>query len=148
MNACSTMMAACALLLTATASAATPSAGEIQVRALEQLQDKAAVAGDMPTLQRILADDYQLVNPAGEIKTRQQLLDMLSAATHPYRSAVYTTDLVRDLGNVIVTVGREDVVPNQSPGAGQVVQHRHVTQVWVRRRGTWRLSLRHATVVP
>ena len=147
MNACSTMMAACALLLSAGACAATPSAGEIQVRALEQSQDKAAVAGDMLTLQRLFADDYQMVNPAGQITTREQLLALLTGATHPYRSAVYTTDLVRDLGSVIVTIGREDVVPNQGAQAGQVV-HRRVTQVWVRRHGTWRLSIRHAMVMP
>ena len=147
MNACSTMMAACALLLSAGACAATPSAGEIQVRALEQSQDKAAVAGDMLTLQRLFADDYQMVNPAGQITTREQLLALLTGATHPYRSAVYTTDLVRDLGSVIVTIGREDVVPNQGAQAEQVV-HRRVTQVWVRRHGTWRLSIRHAMVMP
>jgi len=147
MNARNNVIAACTLLLTATVSAATPSAGEVQVRALEQALDKAAVAGDMVTLQHIFADDYQMVNPAGQITTRAQLLALLTGATHPYRSAVYTTDVVRDLGKVIVTIGREDVVPNQGPQAGQLV-HRRVTQVWVRQQGTWRLSIRHAMVVP
>jgi uncharacterized protein (TIGR02246 family) len=149
MNVCGTLIAACAVLLTATATAqaATPSRGETEVRTLEQAQARAAVAGDTAMLQRIFADDYQMVNPAGQITTRAQLLALLSGATHPYRSATYTTDVVRDLGKVIVTIGREDVVPNQGPQAGQVV-HRRVTQVWVREQGTWRLSIRHAMVVP
>ena len=75
------------------------------------------------------------------------LLALLTGTTHPYRSATYTTDMVRELGNVIVTIGREDVVPNQGSQAGQVV-HRRVTQVWVREKGTWRLSVRQAMVVP
>src|SRR5580658_8990885 len=104
---------------------------EAQVRALEQKQCQAAVAGDAATLRQIFTDDYQMVNPAGQIATREQLLKLLTGATHPYRSATYTTDMVRKLGNVIVTIGREDVVPNQGPQAGQVV-HRRVTQVWVR----------------
>jgi uncharacterized protein (TIGR02246 family) len=128
------------------ASAATP-ADEAQVRALEQKQCHAAVAGDLATLQRIFADDYQMVNPAGQIATRKQLLALLTGGTHPYRSATYTTDVVRDLGNVIVTIGREDVVPNQGTQAGQLV-HRRVTQVWVRQHGAWRLSVRQAMVVP
>ena len=61
--------------------------------------------------------------------------------------AMIATDVVRELGNVIVTIGREDVVPNQGAQAGQVV-HRRVTQVWVRKKGTWRLSVRQAMVVP
>jgi uncharacterized protein (TIGR02246 family) len=147
MNVTSALVAACALQLTAAASAATPSSGEIEVRTLEQTQARAAVAGDTATLERIFSADYQMVNPAGQITTREQLLKLLTGATHPYRSATYTTDLVRDLGNVIVTIGREDVVPNQGAQAGQVV-HRRVTQVWVRDHGTWRLSIRHAMVVP
>ncbi len=147
MNLRGATLAAAAVLLTSAAAAATPSAGESRVRALEQLQDQAAVAGDTATLQRIFADDYEMVNPAGAITTRAQLLALLTGATHPYRSATYTTDLVRDLGNVMVTIGREDVVPNQGPQAGQLV-HRRVTQVWVRKKGTWRLSVRHAMVVP
>jgi uncharacterized protein (TIGR02246 family) len=120
---------------------------EAQVRALEQKQCQAAVAGDAATLRQIFTDDYQMVNPAGQIATREQLLALLTGATHPYRSATYTTDMVRKLGNVIVTIGREDVVPNQGPQAGQVV-HRRVTQVWVRDHDTWRLSVRQAMVVP
>ncbi len=147
MNARRALICACAVLLSGTGAAATPSRGETEVRALEQAQARAAVAGDTATLQRIFAADYQMVNPAGQITTREQLLALLTGATHPYRSATYTTDLVRDLGNVIVTIGREEVVPNQGPQAGQVV-HRRVTQVWVREQGTWRLSIRHAMVVP
>jgi uncharacterized protein (TIGR02246 family) len=133
------------LTITAVSVAATDA--ETAVRALEQQQVHAAVAGDAAALKRIFADDYQMVNPAGQITTREQLLALLTGTTHPYRSATYTTDVVRKLGNVIVTIGREDVVPNQGPQAGQLV-HRRVTQVWVREKGTWRLSVRQAMVVP
>jgi uncharacterized protein (TIGR02246 family) len=140
------MVAALAALIMVAVTAAAAD-GETEVRALEQQQVHAALAGDAATLKHIFADDYQMVNPAGQIATRAQLLALLTGATHPYRSATYTTDLVRKLGNVIVTIGREDVVPNQGPQAGQIV-HRRVTQVWVRAKGTWRLSVRQAMVVP
>ncbi|HTY92348.1 MAG TPA: nuclear transport factor 2 family protein [Steroidobacteraceae bacterium] len=153
MNMNSVTISACLVLLGAAAPAmaegGSPGAasGESQVRALEQQQVRAALAGDAATLRRIFTDDYRMVNPAGQITTREQLLAMLTGATRPYRSATYTTDVVRDLGQVIVTIGREDVVPNQGPQAGQVV-HRRVTQVWVSEQGAWRLSVRHAMVVP
>jgi hypothetical protein len=102
---------------------------EATIRALEQQQCQAALAGDATTLKRIFAADYQMVNPAGQLTTRAQLLALLTGPTHPYRSARYTTDLVRNLGKVMVTIGRE-------------------TQVWVRQHGTWRLSVRQAMVIP
>jgi uncharacterized protein (TIGR02246 family) len=120
---------------------------EGKIRALEQEQCQAALAGDAKTLKRIFAADYQMVNPAGQLTTREQLLALLTGPTHPYRSATYATDMVRNLGNVMVTIGREDVVPNQGPQAGQLV-HRRVTQVWVLQHGTWRLSVRQAMVIP
>jgi uncharacterized protein (TIGR02246 family) len=150
MKRCSNIIAAVLGLtvgLTITAVTAAAADGEAEVRALEQQQVQAAVAGDAATLKRIFTDDYQMVNPAGQITTREQLLALLTGTTHPYRSATYTTDVVRKLGNVIVTIGREDVVPNQGPQAGQIV-HRRVTQVWVREKGAWRLSVRQAMVVP
>jgi uncharacterized protein (TIGR02246 family) len=140
-------LAALTVGLSMTAVSAAASDGETAVRALEQQQARAAVAGDAAALKRIFTDDYTMVNPAGQITTREQLLALLTGTTHPYRSATYTTDVVRELGNVIVTIGREDVVPNQGAQAGQIV-HRRVTQVWVREKGTWRLSVRQAMVVP
>jgi len=146
MKRCSNIIAAVlGMMITAVTAAAAD--GEAEVRALEQQQVHAAVAGDAATLKRIFTDDYQMVNPAGQITTREQLLALLTGTTHPYRSATYTTDVVRKLGNVIVTIGREEVVPDQGPQAGQIV-HRRVTQVWVREKGAWRLSVRQAMVVP
>jgi len=120
---------------------------EETIRQLEQQQVKAAVSGDAATLFKLFASDFRIINPAGEIGTGQDLLKILGGPTRPYASAKYTTELVRDLGNVVVTVGMEEVVPAQGPQAGQTVQRR-VTQVWKRDHGQWELTLRHAMVVP
>jgi uncharacterized protein (TIGR02246 family) len=116
------------------------------IRALEQQQVQAALAGDAATLTTLFAPDLRIINPTGVIGTGDQLLKLLTGGRHPYRSARYETQLVRDLGNVVVTVGMEDVVPNQGPQAGIVV-HRRVTQVWKLEQGHWLLTLRHAMVV-
>jgi ketosteroid isomerase-like protein len=105
------------------------------------------VAGDATALTRLFAPDFRLVNPTGTISTAEQLLKLLTGGAHPYASARYTTELVREMGDVVVTVGMEEVVPNQGPQAGQLV-HRRVTQVWKREQGHWLLTLRHAAVVP
>jgi uncharacterized protein (TIGR02246 family) len=119
---------------------------EDTIRALEQQQVRAALAGDAATLTALFAEDFRVVNPTGAIATREELLKLLTSGSHPYRSATYETQLVRDLGTVVVTLGMEEIVPDQGPQAGQVV-HRRVTQVWKRERGHWVLTLRHAMVV-
>lgn len=120
---------------------------EETIRRLEQQQTQAALTGDAATLTQLFAADLRIINPAGAIGTREELLKILAGPAHPYASAKYTTELVRDLGEVVVTVGMEEVVPAQGPQAGQVVQRR-VTQVWKREHGHWVLTLRHAMVVP
>ncbi len=124
-----------------------PAAADKAVRELEQAQDRAAVAGDRATLDRIFAQDYRMVSPNGEVIDRAQLFSLLLNGSRPYKSAVYETQLVRNMGDVVVTVGMEDVVPNYGSQAGQVV-HRRVTQVWQYRDGRWQLTLRHAMIVP
>ena len=148
---------ACVLDVVAAVRAATPAsaavassgweATEQAIRELEQAQDRAAVAGDRATLERIFAPDYRMVSPNGEVIDRAQLFALLMGGASPYKSAVYETQLVRNMGDVVVTVGMEDVVPNHGAQAGQMV-HRRVTQVWQHRDGRWLLTLRHAMIVP
>jgi len=132
----------------AQAAPSAPDAVEKTIRELEQAQDRAAVTGDRATLDRIFAKDYRMVSPNGEVIDRAKLFSLLmSGSSPPYKSAVYETQLVRNLGKVVVTVGMEDVVPDYGPNPGQVV-HRRVTQVWEHREGRWQLILRHAMIVP
>lgn len=119
---------------------------EATIRALEQAQARAAVAQDKATLERIFAPDYMMANPPGALVTRADLLELLGGATAPYLSAVYETQMVRDLGDVVLTSGVETVVPNTGGGA-RVTQQRRVTQVWKRAGGGWQLTFRHASLV-
>jgi uncharacterized protein (TIGR02246 family) len=128
--------------------AATPRVGDVErnIRALEQQQAQAAIARDRAALEKIFAPDFQIVNPSGAVASKEELLALLLGGTSPYRSAVYQTDAVRVYRDVVVTTGLETVVPNTGPQAGQQVRRR-ITQVWKREGGSWRLALRHATLV-
>lgn len=136
-----------ALLWMITAGPVLAASTEDTIRQLEQQQAQAAVSGDAATLFKLFASDFRIINPTGAIGTGQDLLKILAGPTRPYASAKYTTELVKDLGSVVVTVGMEEVVPTQGPQAGQTVQRR-VTQVWKRDHGQWQLTLRHAMVIP
>jgi uncharacterized protein (TIGR02246 family) len=129
------------------ACAAVPRASiEAQIRELEQRQVTAAIARDRATLERLFAPDFRLVNPSGAIAGKQELLQLLTEGTSPYRSAVYQTDAVSVYRDVVVTIGLETVVPASGAQAGQQVRRR-VTHVWQRQGDQWRLVLRQATIV-
>ncbi len=134
-----------AVILLALAACATVSP-EAQIRDLEQQQVHAAIAGDRGTLEKIFAPDFRIINPSGAVATKDELLNLLTSGTSPYRSAVYETQTVNVYGNVVVTTGLETVVPAQGAQAGQNVQRR-ITHVWEKAGNDWKLELRHATIV-
>ena len=136
-----------AVLLVAAPAAFAGSSTEKTIRDLEQLQAKAAIARDRATLEKIFAPDFKIINPSGAVGGRDVLLNLLASdGPAPYASATYTTDEVRDYGNVVVSVGMDTVVPNTGPQAGKTVLRR-VTQVWQKQKGVWRLTLRHANII-
>ena len=136
------VVASLCLMACATAHADTAS----DIRAMEQAQAKAAIAGDRAALERIFATDFRVINPTGAVADRDELFKLLLNGPSPYKSARYETQQMRELGDTVVTIGLETVVMGQGPQAGQTVQRR-TTQVWHREGGRWVLKLRHANVV-
>ena len=127
------------------AVAASPT--ETTIRELEQAQAKAAISRDRAALDKMFAQDFRVISPSGAINTKEELLTILTnSTTPPYQSAAYQTDIVRDYGDVVVSIGMDTVVPNTGAQAGKTVLRR-VTQVWKRDNGTWRLTLRHANII-
>ncbi|MFM1887401.1 MAG: hypothetical protein RL026_2558 [Pseudomonadota bacterium] len=130
-----------------TAVAATAGETEAVIRALEQEQAEAAAARDRNRLEALFAPEFRVINPAGGVGTRDELLALLTGSgPAPYASARYVTDTVTVYGDTVLSVGMDLVTPNQGPGAGQTVRRR-VTQVWRRDGAAWRLVLRHANVI-
>jgi len=131
---------------TATSAEADPSAIEQQIRALEQRQVQIAVSGDRAALEGVFAPDFQMVSPVGAVASREELLAMLGSGAPPYSAATYSTDSVLVKGDVVVSVGTEDVQFAAGAQAGQH-QQRRITQVWARHGDGWQLVRRHATLV-
>lgn len=146
------LLAACSGTGTDTGAGADAASQEAQIRELEQQQAKVALDGDRAALERLFAPEFRIINPAGAVATKAQLLDILAGAgPSPYSSATYETHDVAVRGEVAWSVGTETVVfARDALGslAGQTVQRR-ITHVWEQQDGQWRLVLRHATnVVP
>jgi hypothetical protein len=94
----------------------------------------------------LFAPHFQMINPTGGRASRDELLDLLAGGAPPYRAATYVTDSVRVYGNVVVSTGTEEVEFASGAQAGQK-QRRRITQVWERDGRTWRLAMRHATLI-
>jgi ketosteroid isomerase-like protein len=117
---------------------------EAQIRDLEQAQARAVVAGDKAELENIFAPDFRMINPAGAMASRAELLGLLASGNPPYRKASYETDSVVVLGSeAVMTTGTESV----EYAADGRPQQRRVTQVWKKNGATWQLLLRQATLV-
>lgn len=122
-----------------------PAATEGEIRALEQQQAGIALSGDRDQLRALFAPDFRMVNPAGGVADREQLLDLLAGSAPPYRAATYTTDWVRVASEVVITSGTERVEYG-GERAGES-QERRITQIWQRAGDSWQLGFRHATLV-
>ena len=125
---------------------ATTAPSEQSIRAMEQAQAQAAMSGNRAVLEEIFAPQFQIINPAGVVASREELLRMLAGGSPPYSAANYMTDTVRRYGNVVVTTGTETVQFAGGAQAGQQ-QRRRITQVWERSGTAWKLALRHATLI-
>jgi hypothetical protein len=136
------LAAAVAALLLGACGAA-PEAIEQQIRALEQAQARAAVAGDRAALEQIFAADFRLINPSGAVASRAELLALLGSGKPPYRAASYVTDRVLVYDDAVVATGTESV---EFAATGEP-QQRRITQVWQRVGDGWQLVLRQATLV-
>lgn len=143
------LLAACAPRESQVAPAqqpADPAAFEAEIRDLEQRQVQLALSGDREVLLQVFAPDFQMVNPAGAVASRDELLALLTGADRPYAAATYSTDWIRAHGDLVVTRGTEEVEFGGAR-AGQK-QVRRITQVWERDGDAWRLVHRHATLAP
>jgi uncharacterized membrane protein YGL010W len=97
-----------------------------------------------PEFFKIFAPDFRMINPAGAMTSRNELLGLLASGKPPYRKATYVTDKVMVNGDrVVVATGTESV----EYAADGHPQQRRVTQVWQKNGATWQLVLRQATLI-
>jgi ketosteroid isomerase-like protein len=116
-------------------------------RTWEAAEAAAMLAGDATALGDLWDDGFVVSNPANRVVSRAEVLDRVAARQIAYSSFARTPEAVRLLGDTVVVLGEEVVVPTASaPHAGQRVTRRY-THVWHRSRDRWRLAARQATIV-
>lgn len=126
-------------------SAKQNSALEQTIRKLEQEEVDALLRGDLAALQAHWAEDYTVNNPFNQVVKASR--GPIRAGTLTYSSFVREIESVLIHGNTVIVMGRETVVPKgSSPDAGKTIRRRF-TNVWMKRKGKWLLTARHASVI-
>lgn len=146
-----TFLLACSLALASiacqTAALAGPpsSADEEALTKIEQEWGQAYVKRDSAFVQRLTTDDFTMIEPDGNIKTKPAYLKGITGDT------VFTEFKIEDLnirtyGDTGIVVGTASIKANQ--GKQDVSGKYCFTDVFVRQNGEWKAVSGHVTGLP
>lgn len=128
------------------AEAARSPAVAAAVAQMERL-DAAVLADDLATFRGLLADDLVVNNPQNGISQSGGTARRGAGGQISYTRFDRTIEYIGRLGELVVVMGSEDIVPKGNhPQAGRAI-HRRFTDIWRPEGGVFKLAVRQSTVV-
>lgn len=118
---------------------------EDELRALEEEKIAALVAKDVPALQRIHANDFQLVNPAGQELNRDDYLNGLAMGFIEYRTWEPETRIQPYVFGDAAVLRYRARVQVAVQGEAQPEQHFWQLEVYEKRRDGWQTTFSQST---
>lgn len=116
---------------------------EQEIRKLDIAHADAVLRGDLAALDKLWTEDFRVNNPFNEIDKA----DRIRTGAVTYSSFERVPESVLIHGDTVIVMGGETVVPKgNSPDAGKTIKRRY-TNIWMKRKGQWRLVARHASVI-
>jgi hypothetical protein len=115
---------------------------EVEVRAMEVKEAQALLQKDISTLKEIWSPEFMVNSPMNTVNIGGQV-ELVAAGIIAYTSFVREIEHVKVLKDVVITMGSETVVPAGGPMAGKTVNRRY-TNIWIKEKGKWILTARHA----
>jgi hypothetical protein len=139
---------ALALLEAATAHAfASHSSGANDLRQIERTRLHALVVADTRTAGRLIAPDFQLINPGGAPSGRDEYLGAIAARDIDYLAFEPTSHIVvRRSGDSAAL--RYQVHFDLDVGGLRLTHEGWITELYERRHGRWQIVWEQATAVP
>ncbi len=117
---------------------------EQEIRKLDLAEADAILRGDFAALNKLLAEDFTVNNPRNEIaKGREAVFTLIRNGTINYSSFVREPETFLFYKNTVVVMGLETIKPT---GTEQIVRRRY-TNIWMKKKGKWLLTARHANVI-
>jgi ketosteroid isomerase-like protein len=116
---------------------------EKEIRQLDSAHADAVLRGDLVAMDRIWTKDFVVNNPFNGVDRA----DRIRSGAVTYASFDRVPEAIVIHGNTVIVMGHETVVPKgSSPDAGKTINRRY-TNIWMMRKGKWRLVARHANVI-
>ena len=115
---------------------------ERDVRAREEENRVAFLAGDVAVLDRLWTDDFLVNSPLSMVNDKPRTLALLEAGRIRHGSLTYEIERMSCHGDVVVVMGWDRV----TDGPDETVSHRRFTNLWRLDSGAWRCFARHANV--
>ena len=116
---------------------------EKEITKLDLAHADAILRGDLTALDKLWTQDFRVNNPFNEIDKA----DRIRTGAVTYSSFLREPESILIHGDTVIVMGRETAVPKgTSPDAGKTIRRRY-TNIWMKRKGQWRLVARHASVI-
>jgi ketosteroid isomerase-like protein len=106
---------------------------EEAIRELEKKEHTAMLNKDAITLQQLWAADFMVNAPFNRVTMgSQEVIDLVKKGAISYSSFTRNIEQVMVKGDMVITMGSEEVVPNgNSPDAGKTIKRRY-TNIWTK----------------
>ena len=118
-----------------------------EVEEIERNLTQSILADDGEAFAAAFGEDCLVHAPNNKINEAKDSIALFNAGLIAYSSFERHVERRAKLGDYVVTMGEETMVPKgKAPNAGKTVRRRF-TDVWGREDGTWKLKLRQATII-
>lgn len=119
-----------------------------EVEAVERARFKTWVAGDIPAIQKVMADDALYCHSSGQCQTKQEFIADIESKQRVYKKMEIVSMKPKALGSYAVLVNGVCEVVAEGAG-GRVVQFKGIyTSVYVKRDHRWQLLSWQSTTLP
>jgi ketosteroid isomerase-like protein len=121
---------------------------EQEIRRLDLAHADAILRRDTEALKKLIAEDAVTNHPTNKVvKEREGIFEMIRTGVINYSSFVREPETFLFYKNMVIVMGHETLTPaGNAPGAGQTIRRRY-TNIWMKQKGKWLLTVRHAHIV-
>ena len=116
-----------------------------QLSGIEQRMAAAWVAGDRSLHERVLADDWSVIDATGRVLSKTEMLAEAFSEGHEITSGEIDEISVRPFGDLAVVTGRTRITGRF--GGADVKLTLRFTDVFARRGGDWQVVASQATLI-
>jgi ketosteroid isomerase-like protein len=120
---------------------------ENTIRGLEEKEREAILNSDTAALYKLMHPKLVVHNPENTIVKLEQIMARVKSGKINYTSFERSIENVSFVENIAIVMGKEVLVPKgASTNAGKTITRRF-TNIWMKTKGTWKLTARQATII-